>query len=53
MRLVIVVFPAPVAPTKAIFSPGFAYRFISCNIILLSLYPKSTFSKTTSPRSLS
>ena len=29
IRLVIVVFPAPVAPTKAIFSPGFAYRFIS------------------------
>ncbi len=34
IRLVIVVFPAPVAPTKAIFCPGFAYSSMSCRTVL-------------------
>ena len=33
MRLVIVVLPAPVEPTKAIFCPGLAYSVTSCRVV--------------------
>ena len=49
IRFVIVVFPAPVLPTKAIFCPGVAKRSTLCRTILSGLYPKSTSSNTTSP----
>ena len=51
MRFVIVVLPAPVAPTSAIFWPGFANHVMSCSTGLSGLYPKVTSVKRTSPRS--
>ena len=44
-----VVFPAPVEPTKAIFCPGLAYRLTSFKITLSGSYPKVTWLRTTSP----
>ena len=45
IRLVILVLPAPVEPTRAIFCPGLASRLTSCSTGLSGLYWKNTWSK--------
>ena len=47
-----VVLPAPVAPTKATFWPGLAYREMSWSTGLPGTYSKSTSNSRTSPASL-
>ena len=44
-----VVLPAPVPPTKAIFCPGFVLMSMSKSTCLALVYPKSTSLKSTSP----
>src|SRR2546430_16889136 len=50
MRLMIEVFPAPVAPTMATLSPAEIVKFTSRRTQSPSLYAKLTLSKRTSPR---
>jgi len=50
MRFIIVDFPAPVAPTKAIVSPAFISKLTFSNTFSLSLsYAKVAFSNFTFP----
>ena len=51
IKLVIVVLPAPVEPTNAIFWPGCAYKDTLNKTCFSGIYPKSTPSRTTLPSS--